>query len=244
LDQKEKARDLIVKLLYDYKDGRDDPLNRKELCVRINQLDNDLSKRDVRVFSEVEMIDSFVVPKSEEAGIEALHRASGKQIIPIIESAKGLLKVENIASLEGVDALTYGCADMALSMRGSIQSYQKNEYVRTRIAVVARGNGLEPIDQVYFNLNDMEGFRNECVEAKGFGYSGKLLIHPAQIEIANRTFSARTMEEIEWAKEVVRAYESALKSGNKGATKLNGELVDAVHYKTAKEMLESEPDTT
>lgn len=240
LDQKERARDLIVRILNDpYKESHYS-FERKELCVRINQLDSDLSKEDVRVFSKVEMIDSFVVPKAEESGIEQLHRMSGKHIIPIIESAKGLLRVESIASQKGVDALTYGCADMALSMRGSIQNYQKNEYLRTRIAVVARGYGLEPIDQVFFNLNDMEGFRNECIEAKGFGYSGKLLIHPSQIEIANHIFSVWTEEEIEWAREVVRAYETALKSGNKGAIRLNGELVDAVHYKTAKGILEND----
>ncbi len=240
LDQKEKGRKLIVKLLNDLKERRDDSFEPKELCVRINQLDSDLSKEDVRVLSKVEMIDSFVVPKADESGIEQLYRLSGKQIIPIIESAKGFLHVEAIGSHKGVAALTYGCADMALSMRGSIRNYQKNEYVRTRIAVVARSYGLEPIDQVFFNLNDMEGFRNECLEAKGYGYSGKLLIHPNQIEIANRTFSALTKEEVEWAKAVVSAYESALQSGNKGAIILNGELVDAVHYKTAKGMLGSE----
>jgi citrate lyase subunit beta / citryl-CoA lyase len=242
LDQKEKARDLIVRILNAPDNEKHDSLERKELCVRINQLDSDLSKEDVRFFSEVEMIDSFVVPKAEKSGIEQLYETSGKRIIPIIESAKGLLQVESIASQKGVDALTYGCADMALSMRGSIQNYRKNEYLRTWIAVVARGYGLEPIDQVYFNLDDSEGFKNECLEAKGFGYSGKLLIHPGQIEIANRIFSARTVEEIEWARQVVKAYEAALKNGNKGAIRLNRELVDAVHYKTAKEMLESESD--
>jgi citrate lyase subunit beta/citryl-CoA lyase len=237
LEQKEQGRELIVRVL---KAHDISSRNRKEFCVRINPLDSDLSKRDVRALSKVEAIDDLVLPKAEDFGIEKLHRDSGKGIIPIIESAKGLLQAENIASRKGVEALTYGCADMALSMKGSIQNYQKNEYVRTRVAVVARGNGLEPIDQVFFNLKDARGFEKECVEAKGFGYSGKLIIHPSQIDVANRIFSEWRKEEIEWAKQVVEVYESALKSGTKGATRLNGQLVDAVHYKTAKRMLEKE----
>lgn len=240
LDQKEMARELILKILNEHTHEMGEMKWKKEFCVRINQLDSSLSERDIQVLSRNESIASFVVPKAEDERIKSLYQKTGKQIIPIIESAKGFLQVENIATCEGVRALSYGCADMALSMGGSLQSYQKNEYVRTRLAIVGRGNGLEPIDQVFFNLNDIEGFRKECAEAKGLGYSGKLLIHPSQIEIANQVFSSWTKEEMAWAKEVVKVYESSLKNGNKGAVRLNGQLVDAVHYKTAKGMLENE----
>jgi citrate lyase subunit beta/citryl-CoA lyase len=236
LDQKVQARALIQKVLTQSKKGFLG--NRKQILLRINQLDSPLSKLDIDTFSKVEEISGFVVPKAEPQAIRGLFRKSDKHFIPIIESASGLFRIEEIASSKGVDAVTYGAADMALSMKGSVEAFQNNEYVRTTIAVAARSYGLDPIDQVYFDLNNFEGFRNDALRAKHLGYSGKLLIHPTQIALTNEIFSSWSAKDKEWAKRVIEAYEDSVRKGmKKGALRLNGQLIDAVHYKLAKNIL-------
>lgn len=236
LEEKGNARKLIHNVLAEM-DQLQASQMKKQIYVRINQLDSPLAKSDIASFAKEEVIANFVVPKADHQGIKSLFRKSGKYILPIIESSSGFLHMEEIAGSKGVDAMSYGAADMALSMRGLVESYRNNEYITARLAIVARAYGLDPIDQVFFNLNNPEGLRKEASKAKGLGYSGKLLIHPSQIEITNEVFSKWSREEIGWAKQVIRAYEGSLKKGSKGAIRLNGQLVDAVHYKLAKDIL-------
>jgi citrate lyase subunit beta / citryl-CoA lyase len=236
LAQKENARELVRKLLAEI-DHSERSQSKKQICVRINQLDSPLSRSDIESLANQDALVNFVVPKSEYRGIKNLFRKSGKHIIPIIESSTGFLQMEEIAGSKGVDALAYGAADMALSMRGSVENYQDNEYIRTRLAIIARAYGLDPIDQVFFDLDNDEGFRKEASKAKNLGYSGKLLIHPSQIKIANEVFGAWSQKEIDWARRVIQAYEGSVKDGRRGAIRLNGELIDAVHYKLALDIL-------
>src|SRR5919204_624921 len=105
-----------------------------------------------------------------------------------------------------------------------------------RKSVAAAAYGIDAIDRVYFDLEDGEGFRAEAVEARRLGYVGKQVVHPDQVRLANEIF-APTEEELAWAREVVQAYEAAARSG-RGAIRVRNRLVDAVHYRDAKRVLE------
>ena len=109
--------------------------------------------------------------------------------------------------------------------------------IRTLIIIVARAYGLDPIDKVCFNVSNLEVLRTEAIEAKSMGFSGKLAVHPSQINIINELFSP-TNDEIDWAKRVLDIYEQTT-TQKKGAVKLDGKLIDIVHYKLAKRILES-----
>lgn len=231
VDQKENARKLVREILKEL--GKE----KKQICLRINQLDSALSKSDIQSFANEDAIENFVVPKAEKKTIRTLFGRTGKKIIPIIETPMGFLHMEEIAQSKGVDALAFGAADMALSMKGSVESYENNDYIRTLLAIVARGYGIDPIDQVFFDLNNPEAFRKEAMKAKNLGYSGKLLIHPSQVRMANEIFSSWSSDQLTWAKRVVDAYQSSLNAGARGAIRLNGQLIDAVHYKLAKDIL-------
>ncbi len=155
----------------------------------------------------------------------------------MIETAKGLLKVEDVIRSEGVTAVSYGAADFALSVGGVVKTYEQNQVLKTMVVSAARAYGVDPIDKVFFDIKDIEGFRKECVEAKSMGgFIGKQVIHPSQIPVANEVFSP-SEEEINWAKRVVEAYEKAVREG-RGAISLEGQLVDYVHYKLAKRILD------
>lgn len=235
LEFKGEARALIGKLFGD-SEYAGSLKNVREACVRINPLSSPEGLKDLSLIAELESVDCIVVPKAE-GEISFLYKATGKKLIAIVETAKGLLRAEDIAASEGVEALALGTADLALSLGGSSGAYENNQYIRTFIVAVARAYGLDPIDKVYFKVDDIEGFKREALEAKALGYAGKQVIHPSQVEVANRIFSP-SEEEIERAKEIVKIYEEALKSGQ-GALRYKGELVDHVHYRLAKRILET-----
>lgn len=137
---------------------------------------------------------------------------------------------------EGVVGISYGIADLSLSLGGDHTFYENNQYIKTVIVATARAYDVDAIDKVYFDLKNQEGFRKECIEAKKLGYVGKQAIHPSQVDIANEVFSP-TKEEIEWAKKVIGAYENAKKEG-KGAIGLDDKLIDYVNYKIARKIIE------
>jgi len=228
-EEKENARQLLRRLLKEF------VWNRKELCVRINPLSTREGLKDLIFVSELDVIDTVVVPKAE-GDLSFVNTITGKNIEPLVETPKGFLGIEDLVRSDGVVAVSYGVADFSLRVGGDLKAYENNECVRTKIVIVARAYDVDPIDKVYFNLNDLNGFELECKVARSLGYVGKHVIHPSQIPIANKIFSA-SQKEIEWAKRVIEAYENAMKEG-KGAIKLDGELIDNVHYKIAKRILQ------
>jgi citrate lyase subunit beta/citryl-CoA lyase len=210
----------------------------KEVCVRINSLDTKAGYLDAFELSSSERLDTIVVPKAESAGvIENLYKTTGKTCIPLVETAKGFLGLEELVRAEGVVAVAYGPADFALSVGGEVDVYGANIYVKTKLVVASKAYGLDALDKVFFKLGDLEGLRSESLEAKKMGYTGKQLVHPAQIPVVNAVFSP-TPEEIKQAEIVVQNYEQAIKQGA-GAVRMNNSLIDAVHYRLAKKLLDS-----
>jgi citrate lyase subunit beta/citryl-CoA lyase len=231
-DGKEKARDLLARLLGELDWGKG-----KELCLRVNPVDSPFFDGDMAKFGELDKISCFVIPKAEP---ESLQRSAtaifGKWLIPLVETATGFLQVEQIARLNGVAAISFGAQDFANSVGGNASAYSGNTYVKTRICVAAKAYGVDPIDCVFFDLGDSEGFRREALASRDLGYVGKQVVHPSQIEIANSVFSP-TDSEVEEAKRVVEAYEGAIAAGT-GAIRLGDRLVDAVHYRQARQVLD------
>ncbi|MEM4884755.1 MAG: CoA ester lyase, partial [Saccharolobus sp.] len=168
--------------------------------------------------------------------ISFLYKATGKSLIPLIETAKGVMRIEEIARSEGVVAISYGIADLSLSLGGDYTFYERNEFIKTKVVIAAKTYDIDAIDKVYFDLKNLEGFRRECEEAKKLGYTGKQVIHPSQVEIVNEVFSP-SKEELEWARKVIEAYEKAKREG-RGAIRLDDKLIDYVHYKIAKRIVE------
>ncbi len=229
VNAKEDARRLIRELLPQLDWGN------KELCVRVNAPDTPWFYGDVDTVMRIDNVRCIVVPKAEFS-LDFIYRATGREIEPIIETARGLLNLEDIVRSEGVTAVSYGVADFALSVGGSLQAYESNQVIKTMVVAAARAYDVDPIDRVYFDIKDLDGFRRDCVEAKSLGFVGKQVIHPSQIPIANEVFSP-SKEEVEWARRVVETYERAVKEG-RGAINLDGKLVDYVHYRLARRILE------
>ncbi|GGI79187.1 CoA ester lyase [Vulcanisaeta souniana JCM 11219] len=229
VDEKETARKLIRELLpqLDW-DG-------KELCVRVNDPRTPFFYADIDTVYRIDPVKCIVIPKAE-FDLGFVYKATGREIEPLIETAKGLLRIEDVVRSEGVTAVSYGIADFALSVGGSLKAYEPNQVIKTFVVSAARAYGIDPIDRVYFDIKNLEGFRMDCMEAKSLGFVGKQVIHPSQVLVANDVFSP-SEEEVNWARRIVEAYEKAVRDG-RGAINLDGQLVDYVHYKLAKRVLE------
>ena len=103
------------------------------------------------------------------------------------------------------------------------------------IVLAARAKGLIALDGVHLDLEDDEGFAAVCQQGRDFGFDGKTLIHPRQIEPANRIFSPDDAD-IEEAQVIVDAFEQAEREG-KGMVVVNGRLIEYLHVAEARRLL-------
>lgn len=147
-------------------------------------------------------------------------------LVPMIESALGLINAYSIARADPrIAAVAFGGEDFCADM-GIARSREGREllYPRSALAVSARAAGCQAIDTIYADLNDTEGLARETRLAKQLGFTGKLIIHPAQIEPVHRAF-APSEEEVAEARRIVEAFERAAAAGS-GVVVVDGRMVD------------------
>ena len=101
--------------------------------------------------------------------------------------------------------------------------------------VAARSHGLAAIDGVFNAIDDAEGLENECRQGRTLGYDGKTLIHPSQIEAANRVF-APDAAEVEQAHAVIAAFAEPQNAG-KGVIRVNGRMTELLHLEQARRLV-------
>lgn len=238
-EQKDTARNLISDSLQN---------NRPDsVFVRINNPATSLYVDDLKAIMGKTPPDGIVIPKVNDTksldGVLALVKElepSGchTAILPSIESAAGVVNSYGIASGERVCAVVFGIFDLLNDMgieytKDSLTAYHS----RSKIPVDAAAAGVPAIDGIWQDIQDTEGFETDCTLGRSLGYSGKSLIHPTQIDTTHKLF-APTQPEIRWAQQVCNTYHNTLKSG-KGATTLDGKMIDEVHYKRAIAVLDA-----
>lgn len=217
--------------------------------VRVNALPTGLVEEDLEwaiqkglvgvVLPKVEskedtlQVARLIDQKEKERGIERGSLA----LIPILETARGILNVYEVAmASQRVIAVAFGAIDFGRDMGISL-SREGAEllYARSRIAISARAAGVQAIDTPWIDIADKEGLVQEAETARRLGFRGKLLIHPSQIEPVNRVFSPSEYE-VEYAKKVVEAFQRAEARGL-GAISLEGKMIDIANFRQAEELL-------
>lgn len=153
------------------------------------------------------------------------------RLLALIESAKALSNISSICKASPfLDGLIFGAEDFAhdLSLTRT-PSLVEFLYARSAIVTACRAHDLpSTIDLVctsYRGESDLETLEQECIGGKGLGFNGKQLIHPSQVEVAQRAF-APSEDEIVWAVRVVTADAKADRQG-RGAWTLDGKMIDA-----------------
>jgi citrate lyase subunit beta/citryl-CoA lyase len=212
---------------------------RPLLYVRVNAADTEFCYGDLTTIV-CPGLDGIILPKVESvAGLATvdwllaqLEREYGLaprsiDLIPIIETARGLAQIDAIlASATRVKRVAFGAGDFTLDV-DMIWSRDERElaYARATIAIASRACGIEaPLDTVWVDLTDEAGLEQSSRCALGFGFQGKMCIHPNQIPVVNRVFTP-SEKEIVFAERVVAAFAQAEAEGS-AAIQLDGKFID------------------
>jgi citrate lyase subunit beta/citryl-CoA lyase len=240
--EKKNARNLIKKALETRSQYSSD------VYVRTNSPDSGKIPDDLEQIVQ-KGLDGIVIPKVNSAKelnkikkilsqLEKKRKIKPLPIIPSIESAQGIVNAYEIASeSKRVIALVFGVFDL-LNDLGIEYTKQPAgaEYARAKVPIDARAAGIYAIDAIWQDLQDKDGLKQDCIIGKSLGYVGKSIIHPDQISAAHEAF-APNKAEIEWAQKVCDVYSESTKKG-KGATVIDGKMIDEVHYKRAQALLD------
>ena len=190
----------------------------------------------VRRARDVWWVDVLLTQLEETLGL-------GKRIAleVLIEETEGLQHVDEIAAAsDRLEAIIFGAGDFSASQGARVDANFDPlvpipgdiwHYARARILVAARTAGVDAIDAPFPNYQDPDAYRTACDRAGAMGFVGKWAIHPSQVPIATTAFSP-TADEITRAERLVAAYRAA-ESAGRGATGLDGMLVDAAHLRHA-----------
>ena len=182
---------------------------------------------------DVLTVDRSLTKRESETGM----RPGCVRLAAMIESAVGLVQAPAIAaSSPRLVALMFGAEDFAVDL--GLFSFREGglmSYARSALVVAAASARLEPVDKVYLDFRDPDGLARETQAARGLGFSGKTLIHPAQIEVVHRVFRP-TDAEVESARRVVEAFEAAPEAGTMA---VDGRMVDLPVVKRARWILRS-----
>jgi len=233
LREKDSARDLLVEALktVDYQGI--------EILARVNPLYTPFGETDVRELvkaglrnirlpmteakEDIEKLDALLAELEEEHHIES----GSVKILGAIETAKGVINSPEIATAsERMTGISFGAEDFTRTIGAERSKGGEELFVaRSQIVLSAAAAGIDAIDTVFADVEDMEGFRKEVESAKGLGFAGKSVIHPSQIPVVHDVFTP-TDEEVEKALRVMQAIDNAEKRGL-GVISLDGKMVDA-----------------
>jgi citrate lyase subunit beta/citryl-CoA lyase len=151
----------------------------------------------------------------------------GVDIIPIIETAKGIANARAIAAAgTRMKRMAFGAGDYTLDVNMEWTLAESElEHARAEMVVASRAAGLEaPIDTVWVHINDLDGLARSAKRARQLGFQGKMCIYPPQVERVNAAFTP-TETEIAFARRVVAAFEQAEREGS-SSIQLDGYFID------------------
>ena len=224
---------------------------RALLYVRVNAVDTEFCYDDLAAIVRPGL-DGVILPKVESAAglatadwlLTQLERERGLtpraiDLVPIIETARGLNQIDAIlAAGTRVKRVAFGAGDFTLDVN---MAWSRGEaelaYARAKIVTASRAAGIgAPFDTVWVDLADEEGLEASARTALGFGFQGKMCIHPNQIAVVNRVFTPGEAE-IAFAERVVAAFARAEAEGS-AAIQLDGKFIDYPILYRAQRVLE------
>jgi citrate lyase subunit beta / citryl-CoA lyase len=225
---------------------------RPRLYVRINALSTPLADGDLDVVI-TGAPDGIMLPKAcggDDVTLldaklsvrEALHGIEDGVTKIVVLATESAASIFTLGTYRGASprlaGLTWGAEDLGADV-GALQTRADGDWtepfrvVRHLALFAATAAGVQAIDAVYADFRDLEGLKRDCAAARRAGFTGKLAIHPDQIEAINEAFTP-SPEAIAHAERVVAAFAA---SGDAGVTSLDGKMLDIPHLKAAKHLL-------
>ncbi|XOV83033.1 MAG: HpcH/HpaI aldolase/citrate lyase family protein [bacterium] len=248
-NQKDAARKVVSQWLGEVDFGG------KERTVRMNPLDTPWGLQDLAA-TMVHPPDAYIVPKVSNldelntisAELDRLEQEYGHTrgqvglILVSTETPQAVLNLPTFTECQRVIGLTWGAEDLSAALGASRNRRPDGSYLdlythcRNITLLSAAAGGVQPIDSVYVDFNDRNGLAAECREAAWLGYTGKITIHPNQIDIVNQAFTP-SQDDIDEAAELVDAFKNAEKQGLM-AISFKGKMVDVPHLVRAQRVLD------
>ena len=216
------------------------PANQRVVLIRINPVSSPEFEKDV-VYARQAHPEGLVLSKITSARdirqVNKICQMRGQPelwLFPMIESAIGLSNAAEIARCQSVAALLFGAEDFCANT-GIIRGKEELEllYARSALVIAASAAGRKVIDSPCLSLNDAQAVRESAVRARDLGFTGKLAIHPRQVDILNQAFVPRS-EEIEKASRIIEAFAG----GGQGVISVDGMMVDDAVVKRARRLLQ------
>lgn len=201
-------------------------------AVRINGLRTEHCSADRSRLAGLPGLQAVVVPMADDpaALAEVAKELGGVAVVAMVETAAGLLRARELAETPGVVRLAFGHLDLAADL-DSADTRVAMLHARSTLVVTSRAAGLPgPLEGVTPSLDDPARWADDARYAAELGFSGKLVIHPGQVEAVNAAFTP-TAEEVARAARVLEAAEQG------GAVRLDGEMVDAPVLARARRLL-------
>jgi citrate lyase subunit beta/citryl-CoA lyase len=210
----------------------------RELVVRVNGLATPWGAEDIPAAVGARP-DAVLVPKvsspadvlAADAALSAAGAGPDLALWIMVETPLAVLDIAAIAATAAstrLSCLVMGTNDLAKETRARITPERAPfHYALAASVTAARAHGLNAIDGVFNDIQDTAGFEAICQQGVEFGFDGKTLIHPSQLEPCNRIF-APDAGEVEQARAVIAAFEDPANAG-KGVLKVNGRMTELLH---------------
>ncbi|MCY4057288.1 MAG: CoA ester lyase [Gammaproteobacteria bacterium] len=248
-DRKDEARGAVASWLAEADFGA------KEKTVRMNPLDTPWGFADLEATMATPP-DAYVVPKPEtgeglnaiDVELSRLERQHGHPdrgiglILIAAETPLGALNVPTLPGCPRVQAMSWGAEDLSATLGVPTNRDESGNYLpvyqhcRVVTLLSAAAAGVQPIDAVYVDFRDVDGLRAECEEGARLGFTGKISIHPNQIDVINAAFTP-SAEDVAGALALIEAFDQARAEGRMAFT-FNGQMVDAPHLSRARALVE------
>jgi citrate lyase subunit beta / citryl-CoA lyase len=215
---------------------------RREILIRINSLDTPWWTTDIAMAGQAAP-DGILVPKiSSVADLKAvadrLKDANPSiRVWAMIETARAVLDAEQLAAASGdqntrLAGFVFGPNDLSRETRIKMMPGRAAMLpLITHCILATRAYGLEILDGPYSDFSNVDGFGQECAQARDLGFDGKTLIHPGQIEACNAIFTPPE-EEVAQARRIIAAFERP-ENASRGAIQLDGQMVERLHAEMA-----------
>jgi citrate lyase beta subunit len=217
---------------------------KREIVIRCNGLATEWGRADAEAIA-TSGADAILVPKLESAAdvtrvVSLLDIAGAPHAMAVwgmMETPRGILRAEEIAGASPrLSCLIMGTNDLVKDLRAQHTPVRLPMVVPLGFTILAaRANGLAILDGVYNDIQDIEGFKASCRQGLEFGFDGKTLIHPTQVEPCNEIF-APSAAELAMAEKIVAGFEKARAEG-KGVVTVDGRMIENLHVEQAQRQL-------
>nr|WP_272926340.1 CoA ester lyase [Streptomyces sp. SID8375] len=216
----------------------------REVTIRVNGPSTAWHADDLRAAAEAGP-DAVVVPKVDSAdtvreverALEAAGAPDRTAIWAMVETPRAMLDARAVAAAsERLTVLVMGTNDLAKELHAEHVPGRAPLLTGLSLALLAaRDTGKAILDGVYNDVKNAEGFEAECVQGRQFGFDGKTLIHPSQVEPCNRAF-APSADQIARAQKIIDAFDEATREG-RGVVTVDGRMIENLHVEDARRIL-------